>query len=254
MCKNFVGVLVAHTGEKRLAAIARCKSWYCEECAKMNTKQWRAAITDYINKNPDKVWCFFTLTAHRNAKTAEYSLKNIQRAWDRLIKRLKRKYGAFEYVRVYEKHQSGRYHLHAIASFHFGDIVRRNRGKKSEYTDSPTLRKIATNLGLGYMTSADDLNIAFRAVSYATKYMTKQMQEDREEWGRVRRIQTSRGIKYKSEKASEYDWVLHSAIFLPDLQQSILDGIPIILLNEDGRELTYDDFLNSNYYPTDGDV
>ena len=252
MCQNYTSALVSDNTDKVLVIDARCKSWFCPECAKLNQKRWRAVLIDYINKHPDYVWCFFTLTAHEKAKDSQYSLTNIRRAWDRLVKRLKRKYGKFQYVRVYEKHQSGRYHLHAIASFHFEDIVTRNRGKPTAYTDSPTLRKMARSLGLGYMTSADDLNAAIASVGYVTKYMTKMFARDREAWGRIRRIQTSQDIHYTSPKSeSEYQWKMVSAVFVKDFYHYINQNKPVILLSHGSIELSTDHFLEYPYYPPD---
>jgi hypothetical protein len=254
VCKNFVGVLVSERETSTLAAIARCKSWYCDECSVINRKRWRAVLYSYVNNHPDFTWCFFTLTAHKKAHNsvdpARYTLLNIQRAWDRLVKRMKRKFGRFEYVRAYEKHESGCYHLHAIATFHFDDITQRNEGTDDEYPDSNWLRENATNLGLGYMTSADNLRVAIASVGYVTKYMVKSLNRDRESWGRVRRIQTSRGIKYNEKNVTPGEaWELRPHLTLSDLDTAIKLCRPIILLSDGGKELSYDNFLLGDTYP-----
>jgi len=219
----------------------------------MNRAKWAAVLIDYIN-NSKTEWSWFTLTAHQNAhRTSDkgrYTLLNLQRAQDALMKRMRRNYGNFEYCRVYEKHKSGAYHLHAIRSGQFDDIVTRNRGKKDkggvsrEYNDSAWLRSTAKELGLGYMTHADNVPRGKAGVVawYAVKYMTKFESTD---FKGVRRIQTSRGIKYN--QPSEYDWTIKSGLYLHDLK---LGEQNYFLLNE-GRELNLDDFDASHVWPPD---
>lgn len=178
-CPNFSAVLLTETEDgQKLAVAGRCKMWDCEYCAKKNRAKWAAVLIDYVNKS-ETSWSWFTLTAHRNAHNsidpAQYTLTNIKSAWDALMKRMKRKYGAFQYCRVYEKHKSGAFHVHAIRQYEFDDITTRNKGQENEYNDSDWLRKTATDLGLGYMTHADNIGRAKAGLVswYVVKYMTK---------------------------------------------------------------------------------
>lgn len=251
-CPNFKGALVGTDASgKRVATIARCKSWYCPPCAEKNKKRWLAVLLNYINTHHGTGWAWFTLTAHENTheETGEYSLKNISQMWDRLIKRMKRKYGKFQYCRVYERHESGAFHLHCIASFTFDDLVVRNEGKKNEYKDSPWLRSNARGLKIGYMTHADNLEgkETGRVAFYATKYMVKLEDAERPLWGRVRRIQTSRGIKYKSVSPSAYIWKLKSGLYLRD----VAFGREGVFLINEGKVLDLDYFEGEYVWPKD---
>lgn len=253
-CPNFKGVLVAKNERgENMAIVPRCKSWYCSFCAQKNRERWGAVLLDFVNKNKGTGWCWGTLTAHEQSheSTGQYSLKNISRAWDRLMKRMKRKYGNFNYCRVYEKHASGAYHVHFIRSGQWDDLKKRKPVGKKPYNDSVWLRKTARSLGMGYMTHADNLtgDKTGVVVFYVLKYMTKMESADRESWGRVRRIQTSRGIKYMNLEKSEYEWTLKSGLYQHDID---LGGNLYYLLNE-GRFLSLDDFNDDYVYPPDND-
>lgn len=253
-CPKMTGALIGtHSTGKRVATRVRCKSWYCPVCATQNKKQWTAVLLEYINTHLGTGWCWFTLTAHEDSheETGEYSLLNLTRSWDRLIKRMKRKYGKFEYCRVYEEHKTGAYHLHAIRSGNWDDLIERNPGTDESYMDSPWLRKNARNLGQGYMTHADNLEAANSALAiyYVIKYMVKLNEQSKKGWGRVRRIQTSRGIKYKTASRSEYSWELKSGVYLRDLRF----GRESIFLLNDGKTLDLDYFENEYVWPPDNE-
>jgi len=249
-CPHFKAALTTTTEDgQKIAVAGRCKQWSCPYCAKRNRDRWLAVLLDHINKSRTS-WSWFTLTAHRNAHrsndNARYTLLNISRAWDRLIKRMRRKYGQFEYCRVYEHHKSGAYHLHAIRQYEWDDLTRRNVGKENEYSDSAWLRKTAANLGMGYMTHAENIGRAKAGVTafYVVKYMTQL--DDKVAFSGVRRIQTSRGIKYGS--TSEYTWDFKSGLYLDQLNLNSDDNF--FLINE-GRKLCTDDFETSHVWPSD---
>lgn len=246
-CPNYAAAFLTTTPDgKKLAVAGRCKQWTCAFCAEKNRAKWTAVLIDHVNKSKDS-WSWFTLTAHSSAhksvNPARYTLLNIRNAWDKLIKRMRRKYGKFEYCRVYEQHKSGAFHVHCIRQGVFDDIVVRNEGKENEYSDSVWLRSVAKELKLGYMTHADNIGRAKAGLVafYVVKYMTKL--ESMEDWHGVRRIQTSRGIKYNTP--SEYTWKIKSGLYLDDLNTS---GDNWYLINE-GRELNSDDFNETYVWP-----
>lgn len=254
-CPNFVGVARATTPEKNyLITTARCKCWSCEFCAEKNRAQWTAAILDHINKS-GLDWSWFTLTAHPQAHKWgwEYTRKNILGTWDRLIKRMKRKYGKFEYVRVLELHASGAFHLHAIRSGTFDDIVTRRKGSDSEFTDSPWLRKNAVNVGLGYMTHAGNIEGEKRgAVAfYVVKYMAKLDTEGLEKFRGCRRIQTSRGIKRVTVKNDDLVWDMLDSFREEDMAQALVQNRTVKILDT-GEQMTFDNFEEHDRWPIIG--
>jgi hypothetical protein len=251
-CPNFQAIIVAQDGNKILVARTRCKMWTCPYCAQINQKMWRARIIEHIENSDDK-WTWFTLTAHSKAR-GELSLKNIRGAWDRLIKRMKRLYGKFQYCRVYERHKDGSYHLHAIASFHFGDIKERKArkdGTKTKY--SVWLKKNASGLKLGYYTHADDIEKDHSGyiASYVTKYMTKLSDVAYAEFGRIRRIQVSQGWA-KWKKDSVEMWQVTNGIFESDMWRAAESGYAFVDIST-GEQLSYDNFIDHVIYPPEFD-
>jgi len=254
-CPNFQALLVGIDGNNLLIVRTRCNMWTCPYCATVKQKMWRARIIQHINDNPDEKWTWFTLTAHSKARGLK-SLANLRRAWDTLMKRMKRLYGKFQYCRVFERHRDGSYHLHAIASFHFGDIKERRAkkdGTKTKY--SVWLKKNATSLGLGYYTHADDIerNHGGYIASYVTKYMTKLSDAARTEYGRIRRIQVSQGWTKWNKPDETMTWQVESGIFEQDMWQAAKDNLTYVDV-QTGERLTYDNFIEHIVYPPEFDA
>lgn len=248
-CPNFRAILVAETATgDYLCVRTRCKMWSCPYCAVKNQKMWRARIINHI-QNERGVWTWFTLTAHSKKRGAA-SLANLRGVWDTLIKRMKRKYGKFQYCRVYERHKDGSYHLHAIASFHFGDIKERRARKDGTRTKySVWLKTNATQLKLGYYTHADDINVSHSGyiASYVTKYMTKFFAGQKSELGRIRHIQVSQDwLKMPDE--SLLKWDMKSAIFISDYEAAWKSGKTITDI-QTGERLSWDTFADHIMYP-----
>ena len=234
ICENFKAFLVAENApQNALLARARCKQWSCAYCAEINKRMWRARIFHAAETLAEWDWSFITITAHSKARSARASLDNLKSHWSALRKRLKRKYGSFHFVRVYERHNDGAYHLHALLNVHFDDIkIRTSRGGKEtpysaqidEYVrridrdkngkrrrnkdGTYKLMKLpaGAKLGLGYYTHAENMRSARGAAVYVSKYLTKDTGEIEKY---TRRIQTSIGFPKLPNEASEYEWSLH---------------------------------------------
>lgn len=252
-CENFDGVLLATDTDsnQRLITTVRCKQWTCSYCAKQNAKQWRAKIIHHINEVGGD-WSWFTLTAKGGKRTAKSTLANLRQAWDRLVKRIKRKFSDLDklhYCRVYEQHKNGAYHLHCIISVHWDDIkIRKQRnGKEVKYSD--WLAKTAKKLDIGYYTHADNFEgeHAGYIAGYVAKYMTKMSATMKAEVGRVRHIQTSQGWT-KKEVDKKYKWEVHSAYFDKDFYHDTKNGLSVIDI-QTGEKITTDTFLTRSYYP-----
>jgi len=253
-CPAFQAILVSIDGDKLLIARTRCKMWTCPYCAAINQKKWRARIIEHI-ENSDCPWTWFTLTAH-SKKRGLASLTNIRKAWDSLMKRMKRKYGKFQYCRVFERHKDGSYHLHAIAGFHFGDIRERKARKDGTRTKySVWLKTNATALQLGYYTHADDIERHHSGyiASYVTKYMTKLSEFAKTEIGRVRRIQVSQGWAKWREFESALMWQVESGVFEQDIDIAMSQNMRYVDV-QTGEALSYDNFIDHVIYPPEFDA
>lgn len=225
--------------------------WTCSYCAVVNRAIWQAKLINHITKSDHK-WCWFTLTAHSKMRGDKLSLQNLRQAWDKMVKRMKRKYGAFDYCRVYEPHKDGSFHCHAIASFHFADIavMKQKNGKNVNY--SKWVKKTAIDLHLGWYTHADNIPSDMHGgyiSSYITKYIVKLSLSDKQEIGRIRHIQTSQGwTELKNE--SDLEWGLSYFITQKDVEYIWELGGQVIDI-QTGEILTYDNFLNDVIYPND---
>lgn len=228
-CENFNALAMNEKSEEILLARLGCGQWTCEYCARKLRNQWRARIINAIN-NLGGNWSWFTLTAHSKKRGAVKSIENLRGAWDTLMKRMKRKYGQFEYIRVYEQHKDGSFHIHAIANFHFDDIKKRKpkNGKNVNY--SKWLAKTAKDLLIGYYTHADNIPETAHGgyvASYVTKYMTKMAGEFIDYLGRVRRIQPSQGFPKLPKNGEKWQfkahWDIDNAIAAQNAGKRVID-------------------------------
>ncbi len=168
--------------------------WACPECALKNVKRWIARIIDGINSLGGD-WYFLTVTAHKWWR-GEKSLINLRANWHKLRKRLARlakKLGVkLEYVRVWEHHKDGSYHLHLIANVP---------------ATTKWLKDNSAKCGMGFMAHRDELVNAGQAAGYVAKYMLKQSSDDTlHDFPKgARRIEVSSGWVKWYEKESE-DW------------------------------------------------
>lgn len=212
---------------------------------------WRAKLIHHIHETRGN-WSWFTLTAHRYARGEQKSLNNLRGACDSLIKRMKRKYGKFSYARIYEQHEDKSYHIHAIASIHFDDIaIRKSRTSDKKTSYSRWLKKTAWELGTGMYTHAE--NIALNELhsgyvaSYITKYIVKLSPELKQEFGRVRHIQTSQNWIVR-EFTSEDSWQLTHGIYYDDVIGALDDKYEFIDVKTE-HVVTLDDYENNYIYP-----
>lgn len=207
-------------------------------------------------------WSFWTITLpswiHKletEEKRTVASLQKIRDSWDKFMKWMKRQYGKFEYVRVFETHESGVLHVHFLASFHVPpeDFRIANKGKKNQYGYSSETKKVTVGYGLGKMHSVENLPIGdfARTVGYVTKYMTKEDDFVTKYLSkmRVRRIQTSRKIGAVPKGKSEYEWVLTPSVHIYEIK----DGLEVFDLNR-GKIIKEDDFEGEHHYPTFAEI
>jgi len=277
-CPNFRTFLHAeHTGTGAgLLANARCKQWSCSFCAAVNRKQWRKRIFDASEKIESNGWSFATITAHSACRGEEASLANLRAHWSVLRKRLKRQYGKFHFVRVYEKHLDGSYHIHALFSFQFDDLYETKRKRKdgtpvtaSKIIDDyvrgrqrnrdrtikrdengkevPASIPKGTNKRLGYIHHAENMRNAGGAAKYITKYMTK---GDDKMALNLRRIQCSQGFPKLEKDVAQYEWTAKPDLYEFDASRHWVKGEELYHVGLK-RNITSDDFLNGPIFPGD---
>lgn len=251
-CPSFKGLALSTNTDEKLLARLRCKQWSCPYCGEKNRSIWKAHLLSVLPEL-SREWSFLTLTCmpsvHRKKKTLEFIIGN----FDKLMKRLKRLWGSFHYVRVYEKHQSGQFHAHLLISGIPEDALEKTawglkKGRKNKVYKGvrySQYKKALTGLGFGFMCDYTPI-IDFAkmspvpphvAVGYVTKYLTKNM--DNLPKG-TRRIQASQGIGFPRSLDDEkgLEWVIRGGVYERDI-----DAHGIILDISTGHEISYDDFL-----------
>lgn len=138
-----------------------CKQWDCPSCAARNAKKWIARIIDGCNKL-DTEWYFCTITAHKSWRGKNSSLKNLRANWHKVRKRYARLAKAqgktLHYVRVWEAHKDGSFHMHFIVN------VKRTMKE---------LKGMAAECGLGFEAHTDEVKNAGQVAGYVAKYMIK---------------------------------------------------------------------------------
>lgn len=210
ICKNFHGLAFNESETQYRIARLGCGKWSCPACSQRLASKWRARVINAVNEIGG-LWTWFTITAHGKMRGGYNSITNLRNGWDKLIKRMKRKFGKFCYVRVFEQHKDGSFHIHAIANFHFNDIrIRVSKKDKSETKYSYWLQQNCKKLGMGLYTHADDIESGKHAgyvASYVTKYMTKMSGDFVKFIGRVRRIQPSQNFpKLPNKKVEKWEF------------------------------------------------
>lgn len=224
-CQRYIGVAWTHQPEnKALLTRLRCGLWSCDYCARKNQSIWRAfLLTKLPNVATD--WYLLTLTAHSRLRSRGQSLENIRSNIDRLMKRLHRTFGEFDYVRTYEKHPTSEaVHAHLIIS-NLSPYVVHGHYKNSQRGFIGTLAKpyqigcwsvnsyikmVTQEVQMGYVADCRALTgDASFAVHYVCKYLTKDLQSINEKG--LRHVQTSRRVG-SPQVESELQWKVGSFV------------------------------------------
>jgi hypothetical protein len=203
--------MVSHDHKAGYVVLSRihCKMWGCPACGPQNAVNWRAFLLSRFNKDfGHEKWCFVTITANKWAhrRGALDTLKNLQDAWKRLYDHLLRRYGAknMQYVRVFEQHKSGRYHMHFLMNFGEAydahNFVIKDDLDEFRHPECKWLSSVMRKLRAGWRVhirrvweeETRTANVGL-VVGYIVKYVGKQL-VDLEFPKYQRRIQTSRKI------------------------------------------------------------
>lgn len=258
ICPRFSGI--AKEEDKRLLLRLGCKQWQCPVCYKRNRELWRHHLMKKISEIGG-AWSFWTVTMPKamhklsdEEKRCRMSLKSIRKNWDKFMKWMKREWGKFQYVRVFETHESGCLHIHFLASFHVADSDYKtaNEGTPKQYTYSRKMKDNCVFYGWGIMNSVVNLPVDNFAltVGYATKYMTKEDDFVTKYLGkmRVRRIQTSQGIGAVPKSKSDDNWQIAHGVSIYENEEK-----PYFDLNKK-RKVKKDDFGGEHWYPNSSEL
>jgi len=231
---------------------------------------WRVSLTrQMIEKFKDEKWSFFTVTVALKGHKAMTPDERLEKSAlifkynaDKLMMRLKRKWGKFAYVRVLEQCANGQLHAHFIASFWFDDLTQEYHKAKDKKTRvvvsiSPSLKKSVIECGFGWASHAENLSSGGetwspkRVVGYITKYITKSDERitDFCRTEKIRKMQTSRHFispfNDKDKEDSDAEWYISVPIHYT-LAQSL--DFSVYDLNRK-KQLEPQDFGLSEYYP-----
>lgn len=181
---------------KALLTKAACKCWDCETCAARSTRVWIACVINGCNKL-DTEWSFLTLTAHKS-KRGKNSVDSLRQGWkkfyNRILAQLEKSAKNLFYVRVWEQHKDGSFHLHILISVCFG-----TRWAKDN----------AAECGLGYMAEWHKVDNAGMVAGYIAKYSLKNSTIARGgvAWPKgLRRVEKSRNWPKLGKKEANLEW------------------------------------------------
>lgn len=261
-CQRIKGVVYSDDFKKGYRVLVRlsCKMWGCPYCGPKNAIAWRAYLLDRFNKTMrDEEWCFVTITAHRAAhRTPRLSLLNLQQVWKRLYDRLKRRYNGkhMQYVRVFETHASGRFHMHLLLNigvyYDSREFVIKGELDEYRHPDCKWLRVACAELGGGWRVhirrvwerDTKTANVGL-VVGYIVKYLGKQL-VDMDIPKHQRRIQTSRKIGSPATNAKGQGAWTH----VREIPMSMLKTSPVPIVDWcTGEILRPESFEGESYYP-----
>lgn len=264
-CPNYSVPLHTYDNQETEALVyrARCKMWSCGYCANINRRVWLARIMLEVGKDEIKEWTFFTFTLRgKDHKSSQHSLSVWRSTWDKLMKRLKREYGPFSYVRVFETHKSGAFHVHMMASTSVPDVELRVRElDSSEYWHSEKVKGHLDALKLGYIHDCKpivedgrvDSSKSALIASYVGKYLTKEIQSDVRKslklakMGRVRMIQASHKFAQVPTNETDRVWVAGPLKFNEAIEVWH-NGNDVVDVDRK-LTITADDYYDYEHYP-----
>jgi hypothetical protein len=184
-----VPFITALSEERKKGLLYRtaCKQWNCPVCGPKNALKWIGRILEHLNLPASKKlnWYFLTITAHQSMRGAQASRKNLVAGWKKLYNRMRRKYGISEYVKVWEFHRDGSFHLHIL--------IARKIGKR-------WLKNNSAECGMGYICDSSRAKNPGQVAGYCAKYMLKSFEYADKYIGGMRRIECSRNWTAWREK------------------------------------------------------
>jgi hypothetical protein len=173
-------IVIAVTSSQRIVVVPiKCKCWRCPTCGPILARYWAHRIEGAKPKR------FLTLTVdpklYTSPQAAYLAMKD---ALPKLIRILRSKGIAIEYVAVWEVHKSGYPHLHLLL--------------KGSYIPWRWLKSIWMNLGIGAHIDIRPVTDAKGAAFYIAKYMSKAVASLHAGLRITKTIQVSKGFFEKT--------------------------------------------------------
>lgn len=185
-----------------------CKLWSCPECGDRNRRWWTARTIyghEQLAEHGAQMF-FWTITAHEKVRTFEHGLSIWRRSWNALSCQLRRRVDGLSYMRVFEHHKDGAFHVHLITNGQPPD--------KRWIKDAPRMA------GMGYMNEIELVRSKFRSGFYISKYLAKSL--DDADWPQnVRRIQPSHSWPKLPSQAPESPFSWQIVPFGTDITREI---------------------------------
>ena len=216
-----VPFLTAIKGNKAILMRGSCGMWACRVCGARNGKRWNARLLEHMNTHKGSGrWFFLTITAHQSWRGQRASVINLRQGWKKLYNRMLRKYGVSEYVRVWEFHKDGSFHLHVL--------IRRKIGKR-------WLRDNSVACGMGYIVDSSKAKNPGMVAGYVAKYLLKSFNHADKYPRGMRRIECSRNwTKFKTLEDDFDEWIVNAtrdgqkrnAFHLKSKGLQIVDKVP----------------------------
>lgn len=181
-----------------------------------------------------------TLTAHPAAHKNGWTLANLRDAWKPVydaIRYLRREQKPIEYIRVFEKHKTGEFHIHVLWRLWL----------PTPFKHLDWLSDTAAKRGLGWRVDWQQIDTGHEAsqiARYITKYMSKDAQGMMEMPRGLRRIQTSQGIGALKKPPSDEKWWFEPVVRVGD----VLDHDKTIDVST-GEIIKLKYFDTYSYYP-----
>ncbi len=153
-----------------------CKMKTCVSCARMMMWKHVYRIATAHHEHPELHWYFITLTQdseyHQEPIPDDGNKSVLQHHWTVFRKRMRRDFDTVMYVRVYERHKTGVFHLHMIVALSepleiYREPVKGNRWRNACNWLADELKGV----GLGYIYDVQALKS--KNIRYVAKYATK---------------------------------------------------------------------------------
>lgn len=194
-----------------------CDSWSCAECCKVLAWRWAERIRYGIALRPDHRAWFWTLTLPAWVPDQGTGYRILPERWTSLRQTLRRTLGDFHYAAFVEAHP----HRSFIPHFH---VIALHQAPKR-------LKDMAVHAGFGYQATEREIN-SRQAVSYVTKYASKQGANMPKNFRRVRISQSWPSLPSPSYEYKVYPLARGETLsaYLRRLSPAL--GLPLDVLRE----------------------